>query len=646
MHIFKTGKLLLVICSILAITGCKQDNLINKYNKEIVEFESFLNAHCYQENAKYKVYSDSLDIDEPIFYKYSDEDKIIVNNSKIEDIKELYSLNHSYIEGNGFKVFKNCNNNYMFEDKSFSVRNAITSIDSSSTSSLLKIKVNATKLATSLFDVLQNKVIVDGSYKFSIDYSSLNLHIMFEENVVKEVDIVFDSNVTFCRVIYSNIVYGDVLTKKPAINDEEYTEVDDNTFELIKKDIYNYSIGGYGFTIQPYTERLPYLNDEMPNENDIVAVFSFLSEGIKKNILFKETIFNNVDYSCTYVYAGRPFTTSIVHIEVDYLNCVETIDSNQTIDYKRGNLLRFDYNYKHVVMKMTNNSFSIFDINTLKTAKTYEVEGDIVNILIHEEVYHIMTVTKYDENNRNDANCEGKIYVISGLTLEIVDTISLNTYPYSTAVDKRGDIILSPGCGEYTPIYLIKNGVMEIIAENYYQYGKFIDYNKEKDEFVVNDMFVTGAVHPKRFKYNEATSSYEYDSSFNNNNYTGYGLVNFSFNHYMMVKKYSELVDVYDWEHPTTKFSSWDIYSRNEVEIFFHEEDAIYLISYCGDRGYYEGSHYKLRKLCLEENRDVVVKEYCVMIDVYQYTFGFVKNSMLYFYNSETNAFSVVEFPY
>ena len=127
---------------------------------------------------------------------------------------------------------------------------------------------------------------------------------------------------------------------------------------------------------------------------------------------------------------------------MDYLNCVETIDSNQTIDYKRGNLLRFDYNYKHVVMKMTNNSFSIFDINTLKTAKTYEVEGDIVNILIHEEVYHIMTVTKYDENNRNDANCEGKIYVISGLTLEIVDTISLNTYPYSTAVDKRGDIII------------------------------------------------------------------------------------------------------------------------------------------------------------------------------------------------------------
>ena len=88
---------------------------------------------------------------------------------------------------------------------------------------------------------------------------------------------------------------------------------------------------------------------------------------------------------------------------------------------------------------------------------------------------------------------------------------------FISSLINKDDSVLDIGTDHaLLPIYLIKNGVMEIIAENYYKYGKFIDYNKEKDEFVVNDMHVSGT-NPKRFKYNEATSSYEYDSSFNNN---------------------------------------------------------------------------------------------------------------------------------
>ena len=609
------------------------------------EVNAFLNTNRIDFTAYLIAIEPNLEI--PVYSCYSDDDVIVQTNLQNEGIQEITTRDKSYIEGDGFKVYKTINNEVLFVNEYLDYTKYMNSIRYSNDSSTLEFKIDLSKFSSS--SCISYGSMFELSSSYNLDLSNMLFVATFANNKVSALSTAFqayvDSLGQFVTLVYAFVVngYGDTFTKK-EIELDGYWQVDDESFDIVKNDIERYIEFGNGYTVLP----APFYydtNTEIIDGDTIVGriYLSNESEDIIQ-IKFSDTTFDKNSFQCTYNFLGKDLTFKLNSTNLPFISESETLPFD-TINHNSDDAIEFDYDNGYVLLE-SDEKLVILDIDSLNVVVEFDVEGDIVNIINHDEVYHILTVTEAPIEQKTKKNgdryCKGKIYIINKGTLLLSDEpINVDTYPYYTAIDKRGDIIISPGYGSHSTLYIYKTTqkVMEPISSTSVYCCCYIEYHEDLDMILGNETMISGR-SPYYIYYQDDEYFFDSQKYFGaDRKKTGFFRMCLIYKHYYVADTGYMIVDFSDWDDPKTLYcqnTGLNYFSKN-TPICFASNDTIYILKDYNDQ---------ISALIKNSLVDDGIVTYCQFIfkSFSDYSFGFVRDGKIYLYDNTAKEFFIYIF--
>ena len=617
--------------------GCANSKQLNKQSA-VKEVNNFFNS-------QYSDYAADLTITGAGTTRlgrfYNDEDKVI--NTYQSNVNEVKTKEYSYIQGYGFKCYIEDDNSKLFVPTTyFDYAKYISEAEYSKDDSRLKFEMDFDKMSavsgifgeSSLTDALNELGVVLKKVPFEAYFNQdkkLYSLSMLISDMYKEYSLL---GITI-RLRFTVVQYGKDF-KKEEFKTDDYQKVDYYDYDIIEHSIAECMQGEKGLFFDEEYFREPFRN-EIPQDT-VVGHVCLNSINLKEPIYFKDLTYNEKGSYYYFFYATRQFKWVPPVPTVTYLKRSNTITPTSEIKHDVKDALVEDYDNQRILLE-SDNKVIVLDYS-LNIIKEYEVEGEIMRILCHDDVYHITTVTESPDSSwYNDYDCYGNIYVIDKTSLEIKESIiHINCCPCYTIVDKRGDILITPGCGQgsLVSIYRSNEKKLERLEITGYlpgdkcEVGKeyYLAYYKDQDLVVMASILSTGG-HPYFIDYKDGQYTCRYYWDYKGEQLQFEYLV-LAYKDYLVTPW--KLVDVSDWNNPITKRTDDQKIAHRRTEVAFAHNDYVYWL-----QGDYDENAY----LQTVELKDDKQKMYQYMLeDKYSdFTFGFSTDSAFYMFNNKENAF-------
>lgn len=613
----------------VALVGCSgnQGNSTSIDPNNVVSVEelaNFLSASKMDVTSKLKIGA----VDLPLFNFYADSEKYIYSYDSYDGVKYINTANKSFIEGDGFFVYKNADNSSDFERDEFNAANYVkkTKINKDGTLEC-KFDVKGFSTHSMLFD---SKDLNEALGLYGVEMDEVSLKIYFEESKVKSLSINPSSAALNLTLIYDVNGYGDSVQTQ-TIDDSKYTEVDDLYFQVIENDIDNYLECGEGYYVEPVRHSMGFHTEYyVIGQEDFVVAKLRLSnnENFESSIYFNDTVYDGLTNTCTYTLCGKEFRIGCDFVPVHSKEKQDT--SAFSLSYAASNPESYEHDFEnHRVLLDINDRVFVVDTINLKLLKTIQVRGDIVNIIVHKDVYHIVTLTK-GAPSAYEAACAGVIFVVDKKTLNVLEYFDVNTYPYSTAIDNRGDIIVIPGTNGNVPIYVYhkENSNLERISIKDVRGSSYLSYDNENDLFILNDQLSSDNVKPEIYFYRDGC--YALDSRIPDDLNTSYGSIEFSYKNYIIAG--TKIIDVSDWKYPKVEEIIDSKYAW-DYSFSFADGNNIYNVTKDPSKG-------TVVLVKMEINETGLRKTVYAFREVAdEFSFGFVRNNLIYLFNNTNQSF-------
>ena len=635
-------KLLPIIIIATSLTACKNTNSnssanVLNYDAAYKEVETFFNSP----NNNFILKLQTAGTYTSLMSFYSDDEKIIQSTFNSADIKEITTKDKSVLYGDGFKVYIEKDNTALFNNEQIDISQYFKRSSFKSYVNTFEFTMNL-KEASTKTGLLDSEALDELDDTFLIDLENVDFLAEFNSGKLTTLSMVFDKYTEALygvpinlRIIYSVGSYGDNLRKR-TISLDDYLKVDQATYDIIEKD-FAYKIEyGYGYSFYSNLSYSDYFINEVP-EDEVVAYLSSPVNREEIEIKFKDLVLDEETGKYTYYFAGKTFTMDIKIINGKIVTKKDTTPFDK-IAVSEGDKRTFDLDNDRILINV-NNKIQVFEISTLEVIKEYDIEGQVNEILVHDDVYHITTVTETPSSGYyNDYDNRGIIYVIDRTSLEVIDTIHMETSPDYTVVDKRGDIIVCPGRGQSCPIYIYhpttKTTEHLCDYEYYFYHGSYLVYDKEKDMLVVNNTCISSGIDPEFFFYQNGQYVHDKERKVFCDIGPSYAVVSLYYNGYF-VSQSDYLVNVKSWFEPVCKKYIDGVLSNSFARCMsFPGDNNIYIMR--EDRN-------KNAFFVKVDTESGDTSLYFTDEKAENFTFGFVKDHLVHLYDKTNNSLVTFE---
>ena len=612
---------------------------------------SFSNATKFEEMARF-FNSSKLDfsvsykfknITSSLFNAYADSEKYIITYDLYPGVRNIATKDKTFIEGDGIKAYKLEDNSRDFESEEFDINNYIESgkFDKNGNFSCV-FDVKSFSTESFIFDVDELDSMLD---YYGADMDDVPLTVTFNEGKVKDLNFalkgVLPASGTQAKIdmtlSYNVNAYGDEVETQ-VVDFSEYQEVSASIFQLGEMHIGYYIENGEGFTVEPVRHSMGFHTEYIGvGESDFVVAKMKVASvpDFEMNICFSQTTYDGENENCIFDLCGKKYIIPCDFVPVYPAAAIDDVSVSR-LSYASSYHESWEHDFQNnrVLLKTADNKVTIFNGNSLRIDKELTFRGVVKNILSHENVYHIMALTSDVSSSAQDTDCNGIIYIINKETLEIDNFIQVNTYPYNTAIDNRGDIIIVPGVGSWVPLYVyhVDTGNLEAIEGRKISNRSYLSYDKENDLIVVNDTVSSGAVYPEFYSYKEGHYVQEAKQG-SNKDHTDYGVINFTYKNFIIAD--TKIIDVKDWNNPKV-YDAIDSYYSWEFSFSFAKDNTIYHVTKDFSKGIL-----MIVKIDITDT-GISKKVYSVNASAINYSFGFAKDDNIYLFDSNAKAFNII----
>ena len=622
----------------ISLVSCSGNKKVDPTQANLNELNKFFNAQKLEMSISLTTSGTTV----PLVNLYGDDEIVVQSYDGDYPATITMTKTATYLEGDDIKAFAKQNNADAFTTVDFNYLQFVSLTGENETKTSIDFNLNIKELAK-YSNVLGGDELEEVFAQYGGGLDSVASKATFENGKVKTMSLnlgsieATSSASVDVTVNYDVKGYNDTLTKR-TFDSAGYVELDERLFGLASLDITYYTQTGYGLATSIVSNSSSsYRKTEIVvNGEERILVGHFVYNNVElDNIYFDETTYYSDSSSCVFDLGGKPYDIPIDFIPVYDENYVGVEKGDELdCDILYPDQYELDYDNDRVLLNI-NNKVNVFDINTLKVAKEIEVEGTITNILVHKDVYHITTITGRNSsaNQNDDDSYYGNIYVIDKKTLQTKEVISLNTCPYNTVIDKRGNIIIVPAYGQWVPLYLYNpttKAFGPIALRGNYQ-RDYLAYDEEKDVIITNHTALSGAVKPILYICNVEKGGYEQVELPHDGNNTDYGVIEIAYKNYIIAGM--DVVDVSDWKNPKKQIVV-DQHMRTEASFAFAKDNSMYYM----DSSYLNGAA-TLLKIDILENRRITMNVYHIKDKGAGFSFGFVKNGLIYLYDSVTKSF-------
>ncbi len=638
--------LLLSSCSTNNLSSCSENNPLAKKAKDVKEL--FMTS-----NIDFSTKINNGFAEKDLVSVYSDNEKIIETANEDPLIIKTYTPTLSYLDGDGFKVRANSSHSFVFTNSKETIHiddfAANEKSDDSFDFSVPYIDVQ--KCQTALTYEINRHF---SKYLKDIEVEKLLFTVTFDENRIKRLELILDEEIkkidfrqTYLRYIFKINSYGSNLDKQSMIDTSGFLDVTIDEYNIVAKDLDCVINNHQGFTFYRITDA-KYKSELSPD--DLVGRLSLLvDEEYDVKLYLKDITYHEDTGLCSYVYIGKEFVFELNVLNSYALEKTGELTANLEI---QSDATIFSDVDNDCLLAESNGALKILSLSSLNVLKTLSFEGDIVNIVNYDDFYHVMTVTQTaGPDSYKDTACYGYIYTVSKTSLEIIDSLYLNTYPYNTAVDKRGDIIIVPGYGQHVPLYIYHSQAdsFEVLYDSFFSQayeGDYIEYDEEEDKIILNHTRLSGGVYPMFLYYID--DHYDYPKSCNTEIHTDFGDVLLKLDNYLIcMSSYYQscsLADVHDWKNPTKKYVCNDFEHRPfNAKFAFRNQNSAFVAGYYKYE-YGSAKGYAVSRLDFGASG---IKEsfYEIPGETSNYVFGLSRNNQIYLYDYSVDSFSIFDCP-
>ena len=512
----------------------------------------------------------------------------------------------------------------------------------------MKINYSASTTDTLVFDISFNRInhvmydagaldTIHSEFKTAgININSVRFHATFKDDKLIKLSMVFDDALKKAnarnkvyRIHYNIYGYGSNLSVYSDFDVDSYLLVNASVYLMIADDISAYIETGKGFQFEgPYSYKsYPkyILDDELLGTLRLAGHWEY-----NLDIYFKDVEYDSKKDKYCFDFYGKTFDFTLSRLDISLAHQVRVIERINLGNIDKS-IIVGDYDNNRILISF-DDCVKIFDTNLLSYTKEITVEGDIFNIVVHKDVYHIVTTTsRIQDSSVNYDNFTSNIYVINKASLEIIDTISLPISVYDTKIDKRGDILIACGRMSYQPLFVYKTdtGTLESVGADKIYSRAFIEYDEELDRVVYLPERITST---KLWVFNYVNGSYVYDSSFDMTMPGEYLNFSFSLNGYLV--SVDSVISFNDWSNPVVVHESKIRYS-----LAFYSQNYIFTFS----RSYLTSLGNGTIITMLDTSGAVPMKQYYCPLEMDKYIIGFYKDGELYLYNKVAYCIFVFE---
>lgn len=634
-------KLIPIILVVTSMVACNHTNSVNTsingldYDHAYQEIETFFNTP----NLDFTMRLASGKKSTSLIYAYSDGEVILEYPYSKPDLKEITTKDKSFLDGDGFKVYIEKDNSKLFGNGQLKLKDYFKGHATFyNIANIFTFTLDLKELSskTGLFD---SDALAQLNNELFFDLGNVDFEVAFTNERINTVSMVFDEYVEAAygviaplRIVYDINSYGDNFSKR-TISLDDFLKVDQATYDIVEKDFAYIVDRGQGYSFRSNIDSQDYFINEIPGDT-VVAYFASPIYGEENiEILFKDTIFDEQAGTITCSFAGKSYTitrrTNVIDGKV-LTRKNETAFDEATIT---DETVRAYDSENNRFLIASDSKVLVFDISTLKVIKQISIEGDAAQILVHDNVYHITTVTDATDGGYSDDSLnKGIIYVCDRTSLEILDTIMINTAPDYTVVDKRGDIIVCPGRGQWCPIYIYHAASKTIDRlcdyTNHFYSQSYLAYDEEKDMLIVSKT-ISSSSKVEFFIYQDGNYVHDTERKATISSGPSYMVVKLFCNNYF-VSNEEYLIYVKNWE----RISSRRYVERNLIYgdklIAFAGNDRIYVI---------RANHNHLMVISKFDTISGQLSTYFINENANDYTFGFEKGNVIYLYNKVSKSF-------
>ena len=625
-------KIMTFVLPVSLLTGCSS---VTNVNGKIKEINTFLSSprvnYLIEEETDYKYNN--------IVSYYSDEDRIMLSATSRLDGAEIYTLDYSFLYGDGFRVKTHSNNASLFQKNNnynFNLKSYMKINYSASTTDTLVFDISFNRINHVMYDAGALDTIHSEFKTAGININSVRFHATFKDDKLIKLSMVFDDALKKAnarnkvyRIHYNIYGYGSNLSVYSDFDVDSYLLVNASVYLMIADDISAYIETGKGFQFEgPYSYKsYPkyILDDELLGTLSLAGHWEY-----NLDIYFKDVEYDSKKDKYCFDFYGKTFYFTLSRVDISLAHQVRVIEQINLGNIDKS-IIVGDYDNNRILISF-DDCVKIFDTNLLSYTKEITVEGDIFNIVVHKDVYHIVTTTsRIQDSSVNYDNFTSNIYVINKASLEIIDTISLPISVYDTKIDKRGDILIACGRMSYQPLFVYKTdtGTLESVGADKIYSRAFIEYDEELDRVVYLPERITST---KLWVFNYVNGSYVYDSSFDMTMPGEYLNFSFSLNGYLV--SVDSVISFNDWSNPVVVHESKIRYS-----LAFYSQNYIFTFS----RSYLTSLGNGTIITMLDTSGAVPMKQYYCPLEMDKYIIGFYKDGELYLYNKVAYCIFVFE---
>ncbi|MBO6262108.1 MAG: hypothetical protein J6N95_05820 [Bacilli bacterium] len=633
-------KILPIIIISSAVVACNNTNGGQKelnYKSAYKEVETFFNSP----NNDFTMRIVSGTTTTSLMSFYSDSEMVMSYPYNRPSLKEISTKDKSILDGDGYKVYIDKDNSTLFNNESIDIAKYFKSSSYSKEDQTFSFTLNL-KEASSKTDLFDSETLDELVKEMSFDLENVDFLVNFYEKRITTLSMVFDSYIQKLlgvfmplRIVYAVNGYGDVFTKR-TIDVNSYLRVDQKTYDFVEKDFAYVLEYGKGYEARSNVYSNDYFVNSIP-DNRVMAYLEGPNSSFDIEILGKDGTYDKETGKFNYSYAGKSYSIKINMIETKTATKQGTVAYDK-IETKSKLPHAYDLDNDRYIFS-ADNKVTILEISTLNVLKQFDVEGDVNKILVHDGVYHITTTTLAPSTGyHTESDNRGIIYVIDKTSLEVIDKINMNTAPDYTAIDKRGDIIVCPGRGQWVPLYIYHptTKTAEIFAglEHFFYHGSYLVYDKEQDMLITNNTQITSGINPNFFIYKDG--QYVPDTSRNGKVDKGpsFATVYLDYNGYIVSNSHY-LVNVKNWEKPSCEeYINIQSSSYDSRMISFPGEDNIYIVAS-------DGQCYSF--IIKVDTNTGERTTYCATESLYDSEFGLFKDDKIYLYSNTNKSFTIVE---
>lgn len=652
------NKLLTVLILALPVVSCsKEDNSKFTEKKALNELDNFFNADY-----------GAFDLDLVLQGKitrlisfYNDDEKVIQtypSNESGYSIKEIATKDKAYFKGPNLQVCTDKDNSELFVPNTYvDYKKLIKKTEFVGESRLLKFRMNLKDVTNS---ALNNETAMESleetmkTLGVEFDLTNVPFEAYYSDKGLSTLSMVFDDffkghygtlGSIKMSFKYRNISYGENLEKK-EFDFSNFTSVANTYYELaVLAETDQYS-GGTGLQFYSYSPDEPF-KDQVPSDF-LVGRLEIRAASFSRAIYFRDLTYNEITRMYEFKFLGKKFSwnekieIAKSRVRESILACDLSYELNG-YDFPFNPAYIQDYDNNRILLQ-SKDTVKVFDINTLNVVKEYKVEGTINRIMCHKDVYHITTTTVLAESSTyDDYECYGNIYVIDKNDLDVKATYTdLNCSPYYTVIDKRGDIAISPSCGQgsWMAIYHSSTNTLERLekpaalggfGELYKQC--YLTYVEEDDTIMGVETHLSGA-KPYFFVYQNGKYIFRDHREYKGDTLPS-GEVLLSYKGVLAYK--NKIVDVNDWENPNSMNNWGEIgsYTYDSLKVAFADGNHIYWVQSRGSSNHTLIVVYNLETKTFEEQRYIFDESYKNI------SFGFIREGKFYLFDSALKQFNI-----